>query len=105
MQTQRAIPKEIIINLIAENIEFNMPSIQVPAGSHVVVRFDNKDEGIPHNFAVYQDDTAAQSIFKGEIITGPATTAYVFTAPSQPGKYFFRCDIHPETMYGDFIVT
>jgi len=34
-----------------------------------------------------------------------ATTTYTFTAPSTPGTYFFRCDVHPETMTGQFIVT
>jgi plastocyanin len=39
----------------------------------------------------------------GEIITGPATINYTFTAPSEPGTYYFQCDVHP-SMNGDFIV-
>ncbi len=39
----------------------------------------------------------------GEIITGPAETTYTFTAPSEPGTYYFQCDVHP-SMNGDFIV-
>jgi len=83
---------------------FDKTTLTVPAGSQININFDNKDEGIPHNFAVYTDSTATQSIFAGQIITGPATTTYTFTAPSQPGTYFFRCDVHPTTMIGDFIV-
>jgi N-methylhydantoinase B len=30
---------------------------------------------------------------------------YRFTAPSVPGTYFFRCDFHPVTMSGTFVVT
>ena len=28
----------------------------------------------------------------------------VFDAPERPGNYFFRCDVHPDTMTGTFRV-
>jgi plastocyanin len=59
---------------------------------------------MPHNFAAYTDQTANNVIFQGQIVTGPATATYNFTAPSTPGTYFFRCDIHPTQMTGQFIV-
>jgi len=62
------------------------------------------DSGIPHNFAVYTDSSATNTIFKGQVITGPETVTYTFTAPAQAGTYFFRCDIHPTVMTGQFIV-
>ena len=93
-----------VVGLSAQNIAFNVSTITVPAGANVTVNFDNEDSGVPHNFAVYTDSSASQNIFKGEIITGPATTAYNFTAPADPGTYFFRCDVHPEQMTGDFVV-
>jgi len=76
----------------------------VPAGANVTVNFDNMDDGIPHNVAVYTNASAAEEIFVGETITGPAQTTYTFTAPDEPGTYFFRCDVHPQQMTGDFIV-
>ena len=63
------------------------------------------DAGVPHNFAVYTDATASTAIFTGAVVTGPTTTTYTFTAPSTPGSYFFRCDVHPTIMTGQFIVT
>jgi plastocyanin len=36
-------------------------------------------------------------------LPGVAKTIYTFTAPTQPGAYFFRCDIHTY-MTGTFIV-
>jgi len=93
-----------VVNLTAENIAFDTDTITVPAGANVTVNFDNKDDGVPHNLAVYTDSSAAEKIFVGEIITGPATTNYTFTAPSEPGTYFFRCDVHPQQMTGDLIV-
>jgi len=92
------------VDLAAENIAFDTDTITVPAGADVTVNFDNRDDDIMHNFAVYTDSSASQSIFVGDTITGPDTTTYTFTAPSEPGTYFFRCDIHPQQMTGDFIV-
>jgi len=92
-----------MVNLTAENIAFDTDTITVPAGANVTVNFNNKDSGIPHNFAVYDSSFRSERIFVGEIITGPATINYTFTAPSEPGTYYFQCDVHP-SMNGDFIV-
>jgi plastocyanin len=97
-------PKNIVINLIAKNIAFNTSTITVPAGSNVTIKFDNQDSRTPHNFAVYDTEAAQQTIFQGKIITGPAKIVYNFIAPDKPGTYFFRCDVHPTIMKGQFIV-
>ena len=93
------------ITLAAKNFAFDKNTITVPAGSTVVMTFNNDDAGIPHNFALYPDNRAVAPIFTGTIITGVQTATYTFTAPSAPGRYFFRCDIHPETMTGTFVTT
>jgi plastocyanin len=98
-------PQSVTIGLIAKNIAYNTTTITVPAGADVTVNFDNEDANVPHNFAVYTDSSASTAIFKGEIITGPNKTTYSFVAPSTPGTYFFRCDVHPTIMTGQFIVT
>lgn len=95
----------IPITLTAENYLFDQKTITVPAGSTVVMTFINKDAGVPHNFALYTDSTAAKKIFSGEIINGVKTVTYTFTAPATPGNYFFRCDVHPTIMFGTFVVT
>ncbi len=94
----------VTINLTAKNIKFDMGTITVPAGVQVTINFSNQDNGIPHNVSVYTDSSASKSIFVGQPITGIATTTYTFTAPSTPGNYFFRCDVHPTLMTGTFIV-
>jgi plastocyanin len=94
-----------VVNLAAKNIAFNTSTITVPAGANVTVNFDNQDSGIPHNFAVYETSAAQNTIFKGEIVTGPKKTTYTFTAPDKPGTYFFRCDVHPTQMTGQFVVS
>ena len=93
------------VDLTAQNLAFNLDTITVQAGAQVTVNFNNMDTGVPHNFAAYTDASAATPIFVGTVFSGPGTTTYTFTAPSTPGTYFFRCDVHPETMTGTFIVT
>ena len=69
----------------------------------MVINFENKDN-VAHNFALYTNASATLAIFKGEVITGPGSITYRFLAPVYPGTYFFRCDVHPTTMTGAFIV-
>jgi plastocyanin len=95
----------VAVALTAQNIAFDKSTITVPAGSNVVMTFNNQDTGVPHNFALYTDSTAKTRIFAGGFVTGPATVTYTFTAPAQPGTYFFRCDVHPTVMTGSFVVT
>jgi plastocyanin len=92
------------INLVAQNIAFDTKEITVPACADVVINFDNKDSGIPHNFALYTNSQATTALFTGEVITGVKTTQYKFKAPCTPGDFYFRCDIHPTLMYGTFKV-
>jgi plastocyanin len=101
---ENATGNETMVNITAQDVEFDMDTITVPAGANVTMVFDNRDEGVPHNVAVYTDSSAAEEIFVGEIIDGPAEITYTFTAPEEPGTYFFRCDVHPQQMTGDFIV-
>lgn len=96
--------KPITIGLIAEDIAFDKKKITVPAGAAVTLNFNNKDSGIPHNLALYKNSDAEAMIFQGDIITGPGQITYQFNAPTTPGTYFFRCDVHPTKMTGDFIV-
>lgn len=96
--------QSVTVNISAENIAFDKGTITVPAGADVTIVFDNKDR-VPHNVAFYETEAAAKAIFVGEVITGPKTISYRFTAPSTPGTYFFRCDPHRSRMTGDFVVT
>lgn len=81
---------------------FDVSELIVPGGGEVNITFDNM-EAVPHNVAVYTDQSAAEAIFTGEVVTGPTSVDYTFAAPD-PGEYFFRCDIHPTEMQGRLIV-
>ena len=90
-------------SLEARNVSYNKATVTVPAGTLVTMTFVN-DDIVTHNFAVYETTAAASVIFRGEIIR-PGTIDYRFSAPSEPGTYYFRCDVHPTFMTGDFVVT
>ena len=96
--------REHYVDLVAENIAFDKSLITVPSGAHVTVNFVNRDSGVPHTFSVYETTAAQNVIFRGQAVTGLAKIKYNFDAPTDPGTYFFRCDIHPTQMTGQFIV-
>jgi plastocyanin len=91
------------IELTAKNLEFDESTLTAPANTAVTLEFHNEDQGVQHNVAVYQGSDASQSVFKGELTTGVTDSRYEFTTPG-PGSYFFRCDVHPDTMKGTFVV-
>ncbi|MCA1692929.1 MAG: cupredoxin domain-containing protein [Actinobacteria bacterium] len=84
---------ETAVSIEAEDIKFNLTEIDLHADQPSVIEFDNK-EAQPHNVAIYPTEEAADVIFQGDVVVGPITTEYRFTAPPA-GTYFFRCDIHP----------
>jgi plastocyanin len=93
------------LELAAENTSYDVTELTAPAGAEVTLVFDNDDEGLQHNFALFESEDALDSpIFEGDRITGVDTINYEFTAPDTPGTYFYHCDVHPTQMTGDFIV-
>jgi plastocyanin len=96
-------PGPVSVTIVAQNLAFDLSTLTANAGSEFNVTLDNQDSGVLHNVAFYTDRSLAQPISVGELITGPATEMITFSAPV-PGTYFFRCDVHPDTMTGAFIV-
>ena len=90
---------EPVATIVAVNLLFDPTSFTVPAGEPSIVTMDNQDGGIPHNIAIYTDDTATESLFVGELVTGPVSIDYELPG-LDAGEYFFRCDVHPTTMLG-----
>ncbi len=65
-----------------------------PAGSDLQVTFENHDDGVPHNVALYGDAGFSTKLFESEIKPGPATDR--FTIPGLiAGNYQFMCTVHP----------
>jgi plastocyanin/mono/diheme cytochrome c family protein len=94
------------VTLTASGVKFDKSTITVSKGQNVRIIFENKDQGTQHNVAVYKsssDITAVASGSVGTVFEGVATDNIVFAAPAA-GTYYFRCDVHPTIMFGDFIV-
>lgn len=93
-----------VIQITALNNTFSVSSITVAKGSQVIIDFASQDAA-PHNFAVYTTSAALEEIYVGDTFTGPdKVQREEFDAPEDAGDYFFRCDVHPDTMTGEFIV-
>lgn len=79
----------------AANVAFDTDTIELKAGGEATIEFKNEDAtSVPHNIAIYEDDSAAKEIFVGDQIPGGQEITYTFEAP-KPGEYYFQCDVHP----------
>jgi plastocyanin len=92
------------VSVTAQGTKFLETDLTLTAGADVTLDFDNKDSGTQHNIAIFKGpDANAPVLFRGSFVTGPKVAHYTFKAP-QPGKYFFRCDVHPQQMTGTITV-
>jgi plastocyanin len=84
---------------------FDTKCLAAPAGKAFTVEFTN-DDSVPHDWALYRDPSAGEQLGGGSvdepIAAGKSETYKV--DPLDPGRYFFRCDFHPTTMKGTFVV-
>ena len=94
----------VSVTIVSQNLLFNPRTVTASAGVQVTVAHDNRDAGVLHNVAFYTSRAATSAIFVGELFAGPRVVTETFTVPSTPGSYFFRCDVHPDTMTGTFTV-
>jgi len=81
------------VDVTAQGIQFDTDRIDLPAGAPATIHFENNDP-VQHNVAIFTDDTLANVLFRGDLVTGPDVIDYPIP-PLEPGTYYFRCDIHP----------
>lgn len=94
----------VSVTIVARDLKFDKRSITASADASVTVTLDNQDAGVLHNIAFYTNSRATDKIAGGDTITGPSKIDVTFTAPSRPANYYFRCDVHPDSMNGAFSV-
>ena len=83
-----------VVSITALNVAFEETAVSAPAGKAFQIAFDNKDAGTPHNVAIHKDSASGAEVFKGDIITGPATRTYDVPA-LDAGTYAFVCSVNP----------
>lgn len=99
--------------IVASNSLFDLTEGTLPPGAVVTMIFDNQDDGVAHNIALYNttpDDEFLQGCVSGcdpeegggvvtEIAVGPIVQTFTFTTPGV-GAYAYNCQVHPDTMQG-----
>jgi plastocyanin len=90
------------VQLSAAGVAFDTDEVTLTAGEETTIPFDNEDSA-PHNFAIYEDDSATKDLFVGAEVAGGSSTDYT-VPPLDKGEYFFRCDLHPSSMVGTVVV-
>jgi plastocyanin len=92
--------KKVQLDQVAQGIAFTETCL-VAAPGKFTVNFDNKDAGIPHNFAVLTAK-AGKQIAATEVAPGPKQETLPLDLKA--GSYYFQCDVHPDTMFGTLAV-
>ena len=90
------------VGISADNLEFDVSTIEAPAGAEFTITFTN-NESQPHNVAIYSEE-GGDEIVVGEVITGPDATTQIVVTALDAGTYYFQCDIHPD-MNGTVVVS
>jgi plastocyanin len=81
-----------VVKIVAQNIAYDVNSIEVTSGQPFTIEFSNQDAGVPHNVAI--KDAMGMEVFKGDIFTG--VDSRTFQVPALPkGDYTFYCSVHP----------
>ncbi|HEY8491510.1 MAG TPA: cupredoxin domain-containing protein [Dehalococcoidia bacterium] len=93
-----AAPPPEAVEVEASGTAFNVDAVTVEAGREVTVVFRNRD-AVPHQLAFYRSAEGGL-IAQGDVIAGGQSDRLTFEAPSQPGTYHFRCELHPAQMQG-----
>jgi plastocyanin len=87
----------------AENLDFDVDCIRVPADTPFTIAFSSKDDDLKHDIAIGDTvDDLEPSVFDGEVIGGGETITYEVDGVPM-GEYLFFCTVHRLTMTGDFI--
>ena len=81
------------LKIVADDLEFDLDRMDLPAETEVTLVFENDDEGVPHNWSLLTEK-GGEMLFEGDIITGPDTIEYEFKTPDS-GGFWFQCDVHP----------
>jgi plastocyanin len=89
------------ITIRAVDTQFVPASATLPAGAAVALTFDNQDAGVAHDIEIF--DPSGAEIARSGIASGPDTQTLTFML-GEPGRYSFKCAVHPTRMFGAFAV-
>ena len=87
------------VDVVIEGFAFVPNEFSLSAGEDVTIGLQNP-AGVPHTFTVYLDD--AFSEMQGTTVSLAGGAEETVFGTFDAGTYFFRCEIHPATMTGQF---
>jgi plastocyanin len=91
--------------LVAQDISFNIDTLQLQANQPNEIPFENADTTV-HNMSIYEDEDAATAkqdpLFKGPDVDPGSSDTYTID-PIPKGTYTFICDYHAN-MIGEAVV-
>jgi len=100
-------PSGAALRISARGIAFDTTCLAAPANTKFTIAFTNQDAAIGHSIHILTASPAvdpnAKSLFQGQVITGPASVTYDVNAVPA-GTYYFHCDVHPNQLFGAFVV-
>ena len=82
------------LTISAANVAFDTDALTIPADGGELLFVNDDAASVPHNVAIYEDDSASKEIFVGDQIPGGQEITYEIPA-HDPGEYYFQCDVHP----------
>ena len=87
------------LTVTAVDMAFDPGTVTLAAGQTTIALVN--EDAMPHNIAVYTDESKSEKLFEGEMVTD-GTVVYEIPA-LEPGEYFFDCSLHPD-MKGTLVV-
>ena len=94
-------PAEQSLTVVAKDVKFVPNSLSATAGGVLHLTLDNQDAGVPHDMVLYAPSGAVAGAIG--MATGPAVQTMTVTLGA-PGRYAFKCSVHPTTMNGSIAV-
>lgn len=90
-----------VVEIAANNIQFDKEELRIPADAPFILRFDNQ-EAQPHNVAIIEEEGSSNVFYREDSFVGPEVRDWE-SEPIPAGEYYFLCDVHPN-MNGTAIV-
>jgi mono/diheme cytochrome c family protein/plastocyanin len=88
------------LTLTAAAIAWNYTQLSAIAGQPLSISVQNNDEGVQHNWVLYDGDSAeAERLAETDLSSGVSTQTTDF-GPLDAGDYYYNCEIHPGQMEG-----
>ena len=87
---------------MARGIELQPARVTAPAGTDILIAFDNTDPGVPHGLVLYRDAAHAIPVGSAPVVVGPVRQS-LRIARLAPGRSQSSCVVHP-MMIADLVI-